>query len=196
MKQENLLETSIGLCIVFYVERPAHITKHPKWSDGHYASTFEIRNTILHNCSQQIEEHREDEPALQVQRQVYSCIDFVAAEAWYHTACYTGFSARKQAQEIEARKTGRKRNNEEMILLFKQTCMWLENDISIHSVQAFRRKIIEICKEEDIDKVYNAWYIKNFRKTDLVISFGPVKIPEKRVSSTLKIWQNILEKVK
>ena len=86
----------------------------------------------------------------------------MAAEARYHTACYTRFSARKQAHEIEARKTGRKGNNEEMILLFKQTCMWLENDISIHSDQAFRRKIIEIRKEEDIDKVYNAWYIKNF----------------------------------
>ena len=45
-------------------------------------------------------------------------------------------------------------------MLFEQTCMWLENDISIHSVQEFRRKMIEICKEEDKDKVYDAQYIK------------------------------------
>ena len=45
-------------------------------------------------------------------------------------------------------------------MLFEQTCMWLENDISIHSVQEFRRKMIEICKEEDKDKVYDARYIK------------------------------------
>ena len=51
-----------------------------------------------------------------------------------------------------------------MIMLFEQTCMWLENDISIHSVQEFRRKMIEICKEGDKDKVYNARYIKKLLK--------------------------------
>ena len=83
----------------------------------------------------------------------------MAAEARYHTACHTRLSARKLAQETEARKTKRKKN-EEMIMLFEQTCMWLENNISIHSVQEFRRKMIEICKEEDKDKVYDAQYIK------------------------------------
>ena len=46
-----------------------------------------------------------------------------------------------------------KKKNEEMIRLFEQTCMWLENNISIHSVQAFRRKMNEMCEEEDKDKV-------------------------------------------
>ena len=46
-------------------------------------------------------------------------------------------------------------------MLFEKTCIWLENDIGIHSVQEFRRKMIEICKEGDKDKVYNSWYIKN-----------------------------------
>ena len=49
---------------------------------------------------------------LQVQRRVYSWIDFLAAEARYHAGCYTRFSARKQAQEPEARKAGRKKNEE------------------------------------------------------------------------------------
>ena len=49
-------------------------------------------------------------------------------------ANYTIFSARKLAHETKARKTERKKN-EEMIMLVEQTCMWLENDISIHSVQ-------------------------------------------------------------
>ena len=83
----------------------------------------------------------------------------MAAEVRYHPACHTRFSTRKLAQETEARKTKRKKN-EEMIMLFEQTCMWLENNISIHSVQEFRRKMIEICKEEDKDKVYDAQYIK------------------------------------
>ena len=48
----------------------------------------------------------------------------MAAEARYHAVRYTRFSARKLAQETEARKTGRKKN-EEMILLFKKTCMWI-----------------------------------------------------------------------
>ena len=146
----------IDYCIVFCVERHAH---DPKQSDRHYASTFEIRNTILHICCQKIEEHRDDEWALQVQRRVYSCIDFVVTEAHYHAACYIRFSARTLAQETEARKTGRKKN-EEIVMLFEQTCMWLENDINIHSVQEFRRKMIEICKEEDKDKIYDARYIK------------------------------------
>ena len=81
--------------------------KHPKRSDCHYASTFEIKNTILRNFRQRIEKHRDDEWALQIQRRVYSCIDFVVAEARYHAACYTRFSTRKLAQETEARKTGR-----------------------------------------------------------------------------------------
>ena len=42
--------------------------KHPKRNYCHYASTFEIRNTILRNGRQRIEEHRDDEWALQVQR--------------------------------------------------------------------------------------------------------------------------------
>ena len=83
----------------------------------------------------------------------------MAAEARYYAACHNRFSARKLAQETEAKKTERKKN-EEMIMLFEQTCMWLENNISIHSVQEFRRKMIEICKEEDKDKVYDAQYIK------------------------------------
>ena len=41
--------------------------------------------------------------------------------------------------------------------------MWLENDIGIHSVQAYRRKMIEICEKEGNDKVYNAWYIKKLK---------------------------------
>ena len=87
----------------------------------------------------------------------------MAVEARYYEACHTRFSARKLAQETEARKTERKKN-EEMIMLFEQTCMWLENNISIHSVQEFRRKMIEICKEEDKDKVYDARYIKKLLK--------------------------------
>ena len=58
----------------------------------------EIRNTILGNCGEQMEKHRHDERALQFQRQVCSCIDFVAAEVHYH-ACHTRFSVRKRAQE-------------------------------------------------------------------------------------------------
>ena len=58
----------------------------------------EIRNTILGNCGQRMEKHRHDERALQFQRQVYSCIDFVAAEVRYR-ASYTRFSDRKRAQE-------------------------------------------------------------------------------------------------
>ena len=87
----------------------------------------------------------------------------MAAEGRYHADCYTRFSLRKLAQETEARKTG-KNKIEEMIMLFEKTCMWLESDISIHSVQEFRRKMIERCKEEDKDKVYDARYIKKFRK--------------------------------
>ena len=87
----------------------------------------------------------------------------MAAEARYHTACHTRFSARKLAQETEARKTKRKKNKD-MIMLFEQTCMWLENNISIHSVQEFRRKMIEICKKEDKDTVYDARYIKKLLK--------------------------------
>ena len=51
-----------------------------------------------------------------------------------------------------------------MIMLFEQTCMWLENDISIHSVKEFRRKVIETCEEEDKAKVYDARYVKKLLK--------------------------------
>ena len=100
-----------------------HNLKHPKRSECQYASTFEIRNTILRNCCQRKDKHRDNEWARsngQVQRRVYSCIDFVAAEARYHAARYTRFFARKLAQETEteARKTGRKKN-EEMIMIFE-----------------------------------------------------------------------------
>ena len=70
-----------------------HNLKHPKRSECQYASTFEIRNTVLRNCCQRIDKHRDNEWALQVQRRVYSCIDFVAAESRHHAAYYTRFFA-------------------------------------------------------------------------------------------------------
>ena len=42
--------------------------------------------------------------------------------------------------------------------------MFLENDNGIHLVQAFRRKLIEICKEEDKDKLYDTRYTKKLFK--------------------------------
>ena len=127
----NSTENFNSLLRGYYVERHAHrIRNTRKRSDCHYASTFEIRHTILRNCHQWREENRDDEWVLQVQRRVYSCIDFVAPEARYHAACYTRFSARKLSQETETRKTRRKKN-EEMIMFFEQTCMRHENDISI-----------------------------------------------------------------
>ena len=113
------------LCGKTYAQDP----KHPKQSDCHYASTFEIRNTNLHNCLQQIDEHRDDKFVLQVQRRLYSCIDFVAAEARYHAGCYTRFSARKQARNLKPEKLG-ERIMKKMNLLFKQICMWLENSVN------------------------------------------------------------------
>ena len=47
-----------------------------------------------------------------------------------------------------------------MIMFFEQTCMRHENDVSIRYVYEFERKMIEICKEEEKDKVYDARYIK------------------------------------
>ena len=110
--------------------------KHPKRSDCHYASTIEIRNTILSICSQKLDACKDDEWAVNVQRRVYSCIDFVAAEARYYSSCYTRFSTKKQGTELIGRK-----KNEKMVILFEETCIWLENDINIHSVNDFSKKI-------------------------------------------------------
>ena len=74
--------------------------------------------------------------------------------SYTHAACYTRFSARKQAQETGARKTGRKRNEEifEQDFLNKLVC-GLKIISAFNSVQAFRRKMNEMCEEEDKDKV-------------------------------------------
>ena len=51
-----------------------------------------------------------------------------------------------------------------MTRLFEKKIMFLENDNGIHLVQAFRRKLIEICKEEDKDKLYDTRYTKKLFK--------------------------------
>ena len=90
----------------------------------------------------------------------------MAPEARYHKACDTRFSGRKLAQETESRKSESKKN-EEMILVFEQTCIWLENDISIHSIKNLgenwlkyaRKKSKEKAKEKKKD-VHNNRLIK------------------------------------
>ena len=83
----------------FYVENMHAVSETHKWSDCHYGLSFEIKKTVLRNCHQRLEEHRDDECALEVQRRLHSCIDFVDAETCYYTACYTRFSARKKAEK-------------------------------------------------------------------------------------------------
>ena len=84
----------------------------------------------------------------------------MTAETCYHTACYTNFLPEKKHKKL---KTGTNKN-QEMTRLFEKKIMLLENDKDIHLVQAFRRKLIEICEEEDEDKLYDTRYTKKLFK--------------------------------
>ena len=101
--------------------------KHPDRSDCHHASTLEIRASILRICRQRFDENKDDEWTLQVQRRVNSCIDLVAAEARYHSACYTRFSSKKQGNATVSTTFGRTKNEKMRMIFVKAFTNWIPN---------------------------------------------------------------------
>ena len=98
---------------------------------------FEIRNTILRNCPQRIEEHRNDEWVLQVILTQPVTLDFLPEN---------------KHRKLEPEKLGERGMKKWFDFLNKLVC-GLKIISAFNSVQAFRRKMNEMCEEEDKDKV-------------------------------------------
>ena len=94
----------------------------------HLAQTLQIRETILRECQERLEKDESDTWALEVNKRIQGCIDFVASEARYHRYCRVRFSCGKTLQPQN------RSRNEDIMYFFKKICEWIELETDIHTV--------------------------------------------------------------
>ena len=88
-----------------------------------------------------------------------NCIDFIAAEARYHTQCIALF---KSERKLEASKQNVGRPTDDLLLkAFGEACDWLEEEIDPVTVAQFEDKVTQIAKKKE---VYGRRYLKQMLK--------------------------------
>ena len=107
--------------------------KNPSRRDWHLASTLQIRQSVILACQSRLEADPKDEWALQVQKRILDCIDFVAVEARYHATCRLCFQGqRSSTDELKAKKKKDRNVNSKQLEAFKKACKWLEDEATMH----------------------------------------------------------------
>ena len=100
---------------------------------------------MLNICKDRLRNNPDDQWALEVQSNIFHCIDFVAAEARYHHNCQLTFRMGKDynKEETPAKQQGRSKNLT-MMEFFYKTCDWLESEYSTHTLGEFHTKLTDI----------------------------------------------------
>ena len=114
-KSTSLFNWKQSYCF-FYNHHCIEDYKNPSIRDWHLASTLEIWQSIISTCQSRLEADPKDEWALQVQKRIIDCIDFVAVEAHYHATCSLRFqSQRSSVDEPKVKKKkGQNVNSKQM----------------------------------------------------------------------------------
>ena len=79
---------------------------------------------------------RGDMWASEVQTRLYGCIDLVAAEAIYHSKCFTRFMLNKEYEQTSVGNDSKIQGRPEdqlMLQWFKMLCQWLESEAGAES---------------------------------------------------------------
>ena len=133
--------------------------KNPSRKNWHLASTFQIKTNTLETCKSRLQKDNDDKLALEVQSRISNCIDFIAAEARYHTQCMSLFKSEKK---FERSKQNKGRPKDDLVSkAFEEACDWLEEEIDIITVAQFEEKVKEIAQTEE---VHGRRYLKQMLK--------------------------------
>lgn len=105
-----------------------------------------FRDTLMQCC-----EKRRDRWATEVQNRLHGCIDLVAAEAIYHSDCYSRFTLMKNLSGTEGKTKGRP-EDQEMRHWFEVLCNWLESegDADLYSLSDLHTKMTEFSGESEV----------------------------------------------
>lgn len=95
-----------------------HDKRHPKQKPIHQVETIPFIDQITEQCDQ-----GNDAWAKDVHSRIEGCIDFVAAEARYHSKCYFAFM-----QSVSSKISVGRPKDERMLGCFNSLCIWLENE--------------------------------------------------------------------
>ena len=89
-------------------------------------TTLPLRSKVLEQCDK-----RGDLWASEVRTHLHGCIDLVAAEAVYHSKCFSRFMLNKESQQVSAGNDNKVQGRPEdhnMLQWFDMLCQWLESE--------------------------------------------------------------------
>ena len=119
--------------------------RHPDRAQVYQVTTLHFRDKVLEWC-----DTRGDTWAAEVQNRLHGCIDLVAAEAIYHSNCYTMFMLNKKATP-ETTVKGRP-EDQDMRQWFDALCNWLESegDADLYTLSELQAKMVEFSGGADV----------------------------------------------
>ena len=127
--------------------------RHPERDKVHHVRTLPMRNKLIECCDK-----REDTWASEVKNRLCGCIDLVAAEAIYHTNCYSRFLLNKEQNATTTNVLGRPQDKK-MLHCFDLLCQWLKSnpDAELYTLTELHDKMIEL---SDGSEVYSVKWLK------------------------------------
>ena len=158
--------------------------KNKIWST---VKTLGFRDSILKDCNMRLLSCADDSWACSVKSKLATCFDLVAVGATYHNICRLNFKNGNQVQNV-----GRPKETETMSA-FEQACIWLEQEIEIHTLSEIANKIKEFSETEDS---FSNVHIKRLleRKYGQFISVSPISNGKKNIitfKNTAKFFINL-----
>ncbi|XP_065911780.1 uncharacterized protein [Dysidea avara] len=120
--------------------------RHPERSKIHNVTTLTMHDNLLECCDK-----RGDEWASEVQKRLHGCFDLVAAEAIYHSNCYSRFLLNKGNTLSTSSVLGRTKDRE-MLYWFQLLCHWLESDADaeLYTLTELHAKMSEFSDGSDV----------------------------------------------
>ena len=121
--------------------------RHPERDKVCHVTTLPMRSKLLECCDK-----RNDTWASEVKNRLCGCIDLVAAEAVYHSNCYSRFVLPYTTSRIVGRPQDKKMSN-----CFDMLCQWLESNPDTYTLTELHAKMIEL---SDDSAVYSVKWLK------------------------------------
>ena len=83
---------------------------------------LQIRQSVILACQSRLEADPKEEWALQLQKRILECFDFVAVEARYHATCSLHFQSQRSTDEPKAKSKKFRIVNSKQMEAFKKAC--------------------------------------------------------------------------
>ena len=162
------------------------------WKQKHAdRKNFEIVSTIntkIYTSTLEICRGRENNYAKNIERRLLGISNFVATEAWYHSACRSSFESPLPKKSLKSCPI-----STDKIAAFESICIILEDEIELFTLSEFQAKM-----EEQQENVYSPlmmkkeWQEKYWEEINFLSRNGKLDIIiPSNISSTLTVaWYN------